>query len=71
MYTCHDCYARASEVHHIEELTDDNIEDYNISLNPDNLMSLCKSCHTKRTNGYEGDIAEGYTFDDNGEVIKQ
>ena len=69
MYTCAYCYARASEVHHIKELTPENINDMSIALNPDNLISLCHDCHTKITQGSTGDIQEGYIFDDEGNVI--
>ena len=66
-YTCSHCYSRATEVHHITELTPQNINDVSVSLNPDNLMSLCHDCHTKVTQGY-GDT--DYIFDDEGQVIK-
>ena len=69
MYTCHDCSGRANEVHHIDELTQENIGDPNVALNPENLMSLCGDCHKKRTHS-EGDVADGYEFDENGMVVK-
>lgn len=34
-------------VHHVIELTLLNLNDYNISLNPNNLKILCKDCHDK------------------------
>lgn len=34
--------------HHIIELTLDNIDDVNITLNPDNIEVLCHNCHNKR-----------------------
>ena len=63
-YLCQDClkkgiYKPADEVHHIQPLTPDNIEDPEISLNADNLVSLCKDCHearhTKREKRYKVD----------------
>ena len=33
--------------HHIIELTDDNVNDANISLNPDNVMLVHPRCHNK------------------------
>jgi 5-methylcytosine-specific restriction endonuclease McrA len=50
---CQDCLRRglinpAAEVHHIIELTPANIDRPEITLNPDNLISLCKDCHAKR-----------------------
>lgn len=34
-------------IHHIEELTLDNVNDVNISLNPENVMLVCFDCHNK------------------------
>jgi 5-methylcytosine-specific restriction endonuclease McrA len=69
-YTCSNCYDRGSEVHHIIELTPDNIDDENISLNPSNLKCLCGRCHKKITQGYYGDIeTAGYIFNERGEVV--
>lgn len=38
----YDCIA-----HHIVELTEDNVDDYSISLNPDNIKLLHFICHNK------------------------
>lgn len=70
LYSCAYCYARAEEVHHIIELTPDNINEISIALNPDNLISLCHDCHAKITKGFTGDIQEGYVFDDEGNVVR-
>ena len=50
---CVDCLRKglivpAVEVHHIQELTPENIGDPSVSLNLDNLVSLCKDCHADR-----------------------
>lgn len=71
LYTCRDCYQRCTEVHHVVPLTPENINDYSISLNPDNLVSLCWSCHDKTTKGYTGDIANDLVFDDDGQVVER
>ena len=43
--TCNDCRRLATEVHHIKP-----IRDYpELRLVWENLMGLCKSCHSKRT----------------------
>lgn len=34
-------------IHHIEELTLDNVNDVNISLNPENVLLVCFDCHNK------------------------
>ena len=52
-FMCQDCLAKgrytpAEEVHHIIELTPENIHSPSVSLNPDNLVSLCRECHKAR-----------------------
>ena len=52
-YLCQDCLKAgritpALEVHHIIPLTPHNITDPNVTLNPGNLISLCKACHAAR-----------------------
>ena len=56
---------QGEEVHHLVELTPENIHDESVSLNPDNLVTLCRECHgtTKRNRG------ERYTVDELGRVI--
>lgn len=67
-FSCNDCGGRGNEVHHIVELTQDNINDPNVALNPSNLMTLCGTCHKKRTLGSAA-AADGYCFDANGQVV--
>lgn len=64
---CEKCGDPGTEVHHIIHLNDANIDDYNISLNPDNLMLLCVPCHNKIHGGNE--ISDEIEFDANGDVI--
>lgn len=52
-YLCVDCAKHGritpvEEVHHIIPLTPDNIDDTNITLSLDNLVSLCRECHKAR-----------------------
>ena len=68
-YTCHDCEGRATEVHHKNPITPENINDPNITLNIDNLESLCWPCHNKRTLG-GGDLGDEYRFDEHGQVVR-
>lgn len=47
---CEDCLARgiytpAEIVHHIVELTPENITDPTIALSHDNLRAVCRECH--------------------------
>ena len=68
-YTCQICGARATEVHHLIELDNENIHDQNISLNLDNLQSLCHDCHARITWQQKygrKDCDKKYYFDDDG-----
>ena len=52
-YLCEDCLERgvitsAEEVHHVIELTEENVNDASISLNKNNLKCLCRICHRAR-----------------------
>ena len=80
-YKCTRCSNPAEEVHHIIRLSPENIDDVNITLNPDNLISLCKDCHfaehkaekeagqRKARGSSSGDCREGYHFDENGMLV--
>lgn len=63
------CYRTAEEVHHIIELTEQNINDTKISLNMKNLRSLCGDCHKRITRQMKQKtcgILEDIIFDANG-----
>lgn len=63
------CHRTAEEVHHIEELTKDNVNDISITLNPKNLKSLCSECHkriTKQMKSKDNGILIDIVFDENG-----
>lgn len=50
---CEECLKKglispAEEVHHIIKLTNENCNDPSVSLNPKNLMALCKACHDEK-----------------------
>lgn len=49
---CEQCYARGiikhgDTVHHKIHITPENIYDPNITLNPDNMILLCRDCHAE------------------------
>lgn len=46
---CGDFTADRYEVDHIIELTWDNVDDWNIAYNPENLQLLCWKCHKAKT----------------------
>lgn len=71
-FTCRICGARATAVDHIKELTPENITDPNVSLNLDNLQSLCHDCHTVKTLEDKGvllkDCDDDFYFDADGNL---
>ena len=74
-HLCAKCGAPAEEVHHIIHLTEENIHDPMVSMNLNNLQSLCKDCHFKehledKANGMR-EIKYEYAFDNNGMLVKK
>ena len=71
-FTCYYCGQRATEVHHIVELDDNNVHDPNLSLNLNNLQSLCHDCHRRITMAEHGfkslDCDLNYYFDEEGNL---
>ena len=73
-YLCCRCDRPGEHVHHKIRLTPENVNDPAISLNLDNLETLCHACHDQehaREHG-RGRIVEEenpYTFDENGYCI--
>lgn len=75
-YLCQHCGRPATEVHHIIHLTPDNVHDPAVSMNMDNLVSLCRDCHFEEHKGEHGKGLQTresyeYTFDENGMLIKK
>ena len=57
-------------MHHIIELTPDNINNPSISLNPRNLMLLCNDCHNRLHHRFEqGACSRTYSYDSVGHVV--
>ena len=82
-YVCRVCGRPAQEVHHIIHLSKANIGDVKITLNPDNLVSLCRDCHCNqhhkdraegnRKHGNANDkkeVREGFAFDEHGQLVR-
>lgn len=82
-YLCQKCGCPAEEVHHIIHLSPENIWDPKVTLNPQNLISLCRADHfaehtkdkeagkRKALGLSEGDCADGYCFDENGQLVPE
>lgn len=66
---CEHCRSRLGYiVDHIEELTEDNITNPEISLDHDNLQYLCLECHNKKTFGKGGLCC---MFDEEGQPVER
>lgn len=55
--SCNKLIKGKSVVHHVKEITPGNKDDWNITLNPNNLELLCFNCHN------ELHFGEKYNFD--------
>ena len=65
---CEHCYAQGiirhgDTVHHIVHLSPANINNPEVTLNPDNLVLLCRDCHAE-----EHKKLKRYQVDENGKL---
>ena len=72
---CVECYTRgrvtpAELVHHINEITPENIDDPGVAYNLDNLECVCRECHSRLHGWTKPCTREGMAFDVNGNLIK-
>lgn len=73
-YLCERCMKRgivqtADVVHHRIPLTEETVNDLNLSLNWDNLQALCTKCHAEVHAELEGRrAARRFTIDESGRV---
>ena len=70
-FMCQICKTpNCNTVHHIKELTPANINDSTITVNPSNLITVCKRCHNLIHDRYkQSESTQRYTFDIEGNVI--
>lgn len=69
-FVCNRCKGVATLAHHREYLTADNMHDYKIALDWDNLEALCHDCHEIEHKRRGQVTAAGLEFDDNGNIIQ-
>lgn len=77
-FLCQHCGRPATEVHHIIHLTPDNICDTSITMNMDNLVSLCRDCHFEEHRGEhaggrkaQAEDDYGYEFNADGVLVRK
>ena len=66
---CVECGAPGEEVHHIEWLTPNNINNADITLGENNLVLLCRNCHIAKHRKKEV-TKTGLVFNELGELVK-
>ena len=71
-YLCEDClkrgiYSPGEIVHHKIELDPVNVYNPEVTLNPKNLMLLCRKCHGAKHSPYKKGIR--YAIEDDGSVL--
>lgn len=77
-YLCVRCGRPATEVHHIVHLSPANIGDPKITMNPNNLISVCRDCHFNehkldKLHGAQAkrEAKDEYEFDENGFLVRK
>lgn len=66
-HICQECGEFGDQVHHIIEITPENINNPDITLNENNLTLLCDGCHNKKKKK-ELDVNDGLYFDFDGNL---
>ncbi|WP_342515246.1 HNH endonuclease signature motif containing protein [Sporosarcina sp. FSL K6-1522] len=67
---CEKCGGPGYILDHIIELNSTNLNDPDITLNHDNLQYLCTPCHNVKTFSKSQPLREGFSFNSDGELIK-
>jgi 5-methylcytosine-specific restriction endonuclease McrA len=67
---CERCEQPGLIVHHKIYISPDNINDVSVTLNHENLELLCQDCHNKEHFEKNSPVREGFTFDNEGNLIK-
>ncbi len=70
-YICERCGQPAEIAHHRIWLNAQNIQNPDISLNPNNLEALCLACHNAEHFSTGGATAQGLNFDENGDLLPE
>ena len=69
-YTCVRCKLKPAQVvHHTVYLTDENVGNPAVALNPAHLESLCLDCHNREHFGDKPTMTRGIFFDDSGQPL--
>lgn len=69
-FICERCSGAATIAHHKEYLTPENINDPSVTLNWDNLESLCQDCHNREHMSKYSPLRDDVMFDARGDLVK-
>lgn len=69
-HICERCGRVADIVHHKEYIDSTNVSDPEITLNFENLEALCQTCHNQEHFKEHSAVADGYQFDEFGNIQK-
>jgi len=67
---CQSCGNAGKHVHHIIPITELNKNDPSVTLNIDNLILLCKACHSE-IHQNSACVGKEYMFDKQGVLVKR
>ncbi|ARK32141.1 HNH endonuclease [Halalkalibacter krulwichiae] len=68
---CEQCGKPGDIVDHIEEITEENVNDPFVTFNEENLQLLCLSCHNTKTFKKHFATRDDVMFDEFGQLIKK
>lgn len=68
---CEECQGVGNQVHHMIELTEQNVSDPVIALGADNLQLLCFACHEATKFGRKRAARDDVGFDEFGNVKRR
>ncbi|WP_051045217.1 HNH endonuclease [Halalkalibacterium ligniniphilum] len=68
---CEWCGKPGYIVDHIEEITEENVNDPFVTFNWENLQLLCLPCSNRKTFKKHFAIREDVTFDESGQLVKK
>ena len=71
-YICERCGRLATMVHHKTYITEDNIDDPDITLSFDNFEGLCDTCHQHEHHktSASNSTVDGVAFDESGQLVE-
>ena len=70
-HLCERCGKPGKILHHIVELSPENIADPDITLGWDNLIYVCKDCHEREHHPGAAPLRDDMMFDRSGQLVRR